>query len=69
MFLLLLVCTGFSIQAQNIYYNGSRIGEIEDDGDVYYKGNRVGECDGVRRDWAAAFFFFFFWDLDSGSAR
>lgn len=46
--LLFLSVAHLYLYSQNIYYKGSRIGEIETDGDVYINGSRVGhiESDG-----------------------
>ncbi len=38
--ILFIGTTSFS---QSVYYNGSRVGEIESDGDVYVNGSRVGQ--------------------------
>jgi hypothetical protein len=46
--IIMLAMSAWQISAQSVYYKGSRIGEIESDGDVYINGSRVGkfESDG-----------------------
>ena len=40
--------------------SGSSIGKVESDGTVRNSsGSSIGKAEGVRRDWAAAYFFFF----------
>jgi len=43
--ILFLLTFASAVYSQNVYYNGSRIGEIKADGDVYVNGSRVGLVD------------------------
>lgn len=43
----------------DVYVNGSEVGEIQSDGDVYYRGSQIGTAKGVDPAHAAVFFFFF----------
>ncbi|MBX9852645.1 MAG: hypothetical protein K2X86_12940 [Cytophagaceae bacterium] len=46
LFFLFVCCAAISSSfAQSVYYKGSRIGEIESDGDIYKNGSRVGQIE------------------------
>ena len=44
----------------DVYKNGSKIGQVESDGDIYKNGSKIGECRNVRKEWVGAVVFFFF---------